>query len=221
MSKSACETSRSSRRKQVYLTCQPLFISPLFIDGASGSSTCPPGQGTRAGIDLVDGSLTKNAVQLFIPGASALQSATVYLSVLENGSEEVNRRTLGTAVAGTDTKAALKTFSNLKQNTRYTAVTHIGDVTKIISRFCFKTAADLEIRFGSGRAVGPGDSWSSGCFAFSSDRNHIQACLSGARNSSGSWARTDAEDGYDTLGTPPGGPVWAARPTDGPETAAA
>ncbi len=160
-------------------------------------------------------------MQVIIPGASALQSATVYLSVLENGSEEVNRRTLGTAVAGTDTKAALKTFSNLKQNTRYTAVTHIGDVTKIISRFCFKTAADLEIRFGSGRAVAPGDSWSSGCFAFSSDRNQIQACLSGARNSSGSWARTDAEDGYDTLGTPPGGPVWAARPTDGPETAAA
>ena len=164
------------------------------------------------GINLVAGSLTKNAVQLStrtvniqnvrvrIPGTNALQSANVYLSVLENGSKEAIRQTLGTAAVGTDVAADPKTFSNLKQNTRYTAVTHIGDVTKIISRFCFKTAADLEIPLGSGRGGdGPGDSWSSGCYAFSKDRNQILACFCGARNSSGSWARTDAEDGYEYM----------------------
>ena len=183
-----------------------------FIDGASGPSTCPPGQDIRTGINLVAGSLTKNAVQLstgtvniqnvrvLIPGASALQSANVYLSVLENGSKEAIRQTLGTAAVGTDVAADPKTFSNLKQNTRYTAVTHIGDVTKFISRFCFKTAADLEIPFGSGRGGdGPGDSWSSGCFAFSKDRNQINACLCGARNEAGEWARTDSEDGYEYI----------------------
>ncbi len=180
-----------------------------FIDGASGASTCPPGQTIRNGISLVDGSLTKNAVRLsysqvnfqnirvLIPGASTLQSATVYLSVLENGREEASRQTLGTASTGTDTTGGAKTFSNLKQNKQYTAVTHIGDVTKIISRFCFRTAADLEIPFMSGRAID--GSWSSGCFAFSKDRNQINACLCGARNSSGQWARTDSEDGYEYI----------------------
>ncbi len=183
-----------------------------FIDGASGASTCPPGQTIRNGISLVDGSLTKNAVRLsysqvnfqnirvLIPGTSTLQSATVYLSVLENGREEASRQTLGTASTGTDTTGGAKTFSNLKQNRQYTAVTHIGDVTKIISRFCFRTAADLEIPFMSGRGGdGPGDSWSSGCYAFSKDVNQIRACFCGARNSSGSWARTDAEDGYEYM----------------------
>ncbi len=182
-----------------------------FIDGASGTSACPSGQAIRSGISLVDGSLTTNAVQLstwtvsiqsvrLIPGARELQSATVYLSVLENGSTEVSRQTLGTVEVGTDVVAAPKTFGNLKQNMQYTAVTHIGDVTSVISRFCFKTAADLEIPFGSGRGGdGPGDSWSSGCYAFSKDPNQIRACFCGARNSSGSWARTDAEDGYEYM----------------------
>ncbi len=140
------------------------------------------------------------SIQALIPGARELQSATVYLSVLENGSTEVRRQTLGTAEAGMDVVADPKTFSTLKQNTRCTTVTHIGDVTSVISRFCFKTAADLEIPFGSGRGGdGPGDSWSSGCYAFSKNRNEINACLCGARNSDGSWARTDAEDGYEYI----------------------
>ncbi len=180
------------------------------LSAASGPSTCPSGQAVRTGIFLAGGTLTKNAaqlswvevsiqtVQLIIPGARSLQSATVYLSVLENGREEAGRQTLGTAVADTDVLGGSRTFSNLKQNTRYTAVTHIGDVTKVISRFCFKTAADLEIPFGSGRAV-TGDPWSSGCFAFSRDRSEINACLCGARNSSGSWARTDSEAGYEYI----------------------
>ncbi len=93
------------------------------------------------------------------------------------------------------------TFTNLKKGTRYIAAISVGtDATlNIVSKVCFKTEPDLEITFGSGRAVGPGDSWSSGCFAFSKDRNQIQACLCGARNSSGSWARTDSEDGYEYI----------------------
>ncbi len=183
-----------------------------FIDVTSGASACPSGQDIRTGISLVDGSLTTNEVRLLtwsvsitsihalFPETRKLQSAPVYLSVLENGNTEVRRQTLGTAKVGTDVAADPKTFSTLKQNTRYTAVTHIGDVTRILSRFCFKTAADLEIPFGSGRGGdGPGDSWSSGCFAFSTDRNEINACLCGARNASGAWARTDAEDGYEYI----------------------
>ena len=186
-----------------------------FIDGASGASACPPGQTIRTGIYLVSGSLTKNAVELStttinisnarvrIPEVG--QSATVHLSVLENGSKEASRQTLGIVAAGTDLVANLKTFSNLKQNRRYTAVTHIGDVTKFLSRFCFKTAADLNINVAHnlGAAVNPGETGpplrTSGCFAFSSDRSQIQACLCGARNASGEWARTDSEDGYEYI----------------------
>ncbi len=182
------------------------------ILGDTGSSACPSGQSIRNGISLVGGTLTKNAVQLsiwttsiqtvqlHIPGARELQSATVYLSVLENGRKEASRQTLGTVEVGTDLQGSDKTFSNLKQNTRYTAVTHIGDVTNVVSRFCFKTPADLEIPLGSGRGGdGPGDPFSSGCYAFSKDPNQIRACFCGARNSSGSWARTDAEDGYEYM----------------------
>ncbi len=39
MSKSACEASRSSRRKQVTLICQPLFISPFAYTDQSTSPT--------------------------------------------------------------------------------------------------------------------------------------------------------------------------------------
>ncbi len=181
------------------------------ILGKTGADACPSGHDIRAGIQIISGTLEKNKVQLStspvdigsvqnIPGSSALQSATVYLSVLENGMKEAGRQTLGIAAVGRDVMINLKTFENLRQNMRYTAVTHIGDTTKIISRACFKTAADLEIPLGSGRGgAGPGDSFSSGCYAFSKDPNQIRACFCGARNSSGSWARTDAEDGYEYM----------------------
>ncbi len=101
--------------------------------------------------------------------------------------------------------AGTRVFTGLKQNTRYVAALYTSRIinswrnSNAFARICFRTAADLEIPFGSGRAVGPGDSWSSGCFAFSKDPNQIRACLCGARNSSGRWARTDAEDGYEYI----------------------
>ncbi len=95
--------------------------------------------------------------------------------------------------------ARTRDFTGLKQNTRYTAVVHAGNAGSPFARLCFRTAADLEIPFGSGRAVGPGDSWSSGCYAFSKDRDQINACLCGARNASGQWAWTDSQDGYEYI----------------------
>ncbi len=90
-----------------------------------------------------------------------------------------------------------KTFATLKAGTRYTAVISLGSnvAENVLARSCFRTAPDLEIPLGSGR----GDSWSSGCYAFSKDPNQIRACFCGARNASGSWARTDAEDGYEYI----------------------
>ncbi len=110
------------------------------------------------------------------------------------------RKHLGTAtrVPVSPVPVGVHTFSGLKQNTRYTAVLHVGDSSNAFIRSCFRTAADLEIPFGSGRAV-TGDGWSSGCFAFSRDRNQIRACLCGARNASGQWEWTDSEDGYEYI----------------------
>ncbi len=181
------------------------------ILGDTGSSACPEGQSQIVGLVIPNGSVKKHAVQFATPSISlgelrvalsnpSLQSAVVYLSVLKNGREEASRQTLGTAVAGTSIVAGTQNFSGLKQNTKYTGILHAGNVSSPILRVCFKTAADLEIPLGSGRGGdGPGDSWSSGCYAFSKDPNQIRACFCGARNSSGSWARTDAEDGYEYM----------------------
>ncbi len=127
-----------------------------------------------------------------------------FFGVRESGGSISKTRKIGEPSFGFSLSPSATTFTGLKQNTPHVAVLYTtaggGSSSNPISRICFRTAADLEIPFGSGRGGdGPGDSWSSGCYAFSKDRNQILACFCGARNSSGQWAWTDSEDGYEYM----------------------
>ncbi len=189
-------------------------VSQSDILGGSGSGTCPPGvaQTDPTLISVAGGSLTKDAVRLSTPtmsmtairiytGRSVLSSAEVFLEVREDGVSRAGRIYLGRARLSPATAITARTrdFAGLKQNTRYTAILRTGNAGSPFARICFRTAADLEIPFGSGRSVGPGDSWSSGCFAFGGTRNQVLACMCGARNASGQWAWTDSQDGYEYI----------------------
>ena len=180
------------------------------IVGDTGSSACKSGQSElNATIATFGaGSLKKDSVQISTirltyqsvtsyVGTDIGGGRTIYLEVKgPNGQRVGNRKTLGSVriLPAESVAAQTTTVSSLTPNTRYTV--EVLAASKLIGKSCFRTALDLEIPFGSGRAVGPGDSWSSGCFAFGGTRQQILACLCGARNSSGQWARTDSGDGY-------------------------
>ncbi len=189
------------------------------ILGGTGAGTCTSLQEARAGRLTVSAGPTKYSIGISWPersiealltglGFSIGTGFPVFLAVLENQPSPslANNRNLGTVTSTNPLAAGSHTFTGLKQNTPYVAVLYTTRLfnswksNNALARLCFKTAADLEIPLGSGRGGdGPGDSWSSGCYAFSKDPNQIRACFCGARNSSGSWARTDAEDGYEYM----------------------
>ena len=186
------------------------------ILGATGAGTCTSLQEARAGRLTVSAGPTEDSIGISWPERSigALLSGLgfsigtdfpVFLAVFENQPSPslANNRSLGTVTSTSPLAAGSRTFTGLKQNTPYVAVLHTTRLfnswnnNNALVRLCFRTAADLEIPFGSGRAID--GTWSSGCYAFSKDPNQIRACFCGARNSSGSWARTDAEDGYEYM----------------------
>ncbi len=181
--------------------------------GDTGSSTCPDGQSELVPTIASTTNIGPDSVRIYTRTMSlaflrdrlnnqALLNIQARLSVMEVGSTEVSgRRTLGRAIAVPSESVPQKTenFGNLKLGTRYPPVIHTGNPSNpasVIARLCFRTGADPNIPFGSGRSVGPGDPWSSGYFALGGMRQQVTACLCGARNSSGQWARTDSEDGY-------------------------
>ncbi len=183
------------------------------ILGDTGSGACPSGQselnatiatvgaGSRKGdsAQISTIALTYASVGTYV-GSNIGGGRTIYLQVKgPNGRPVGSRTTLGTVrlLPAESVAAQTTTVSSLIPNTSYTV--EVTAAATLIGKSCFRTGFDLEIPFGSGRAVGPGDSWSSGCFAFSKDQNQIRACLCGARNSSGNWARTDSEDGYEYI----------------------
>ncbi len=184
-----------------------------ILDGTTGSTTCPEGQTERRPSLLIFGTPDASSVQVttasiapgFIPGQGFTGNnlrLSVYLSVVENGQTRVGSPVQLASSSLSDIAQQTRTLNNLKAGTRYTAVISLGTnvAENVLARSCFRTAPDLEIPLGSGRGgAGPGDSWSSGCYAFSKDPNQIRACLCGARNADGNWARTDAEDGYEYI----------------------
>ncbi len=182
-----------------------------IIQGTSNQAACPNGktQSTNRGtaFDVEDNSVTVSEVRIrtttftlsYLRNAlrnQGLPSVGVAIDLIENGGGK-RTITLGTAMTGTDVAGTTTPISNLKAGTSYAVELKLNGRTSFTD--CFRTAPDLNIPFGSGRAVGPGDSWSSGCFAFGGTRQQILACLCGARNSSGQWARTDSEDGYNHI----------------------
>jgi len=86
------------------------------------------------------------------------------------------------------------TFSGLKQNTHYVARLFNGST--VVARHCFRTAVSpgaMSRALGYHADIGR---HASGCFAFGGTPEQVQACLCGARNSSGTWRATNG-DGYD------------------------
>ncbi len=121
-------------------------------------------------------------------------------------------RNLGTVSTSTALPAGGQTFTGLKQDTPYVAVLYTSRIinswrnSNAFARLCFRTAADLERPLAHHDDINHGGQ-AGGCFAFAdlNGPNHRQkanACLCGARNSSGQWAQTDAEDGYEYISSP-------------------
>ena len=114
---------------------------------------------------------------------------------------------IGTVTADTPLAPFTRTFTGLQSNARHAVDLVAGsNVNNVLTTTCFRTGetpADMSRPLGHHADINHGD-WASGCFAFADrkGRNHRQkviACFCGARNSSGSWARTDAEDGYEYM----------------------
>ena len=183
-------------------------VDQTVLGGVTGPDACPTGITQQRSTILRAGNLTKDAAQISYSQLtlSALNSyysrssasTTVFIQLHENGVSRKGNGLLDSVTSSEPLPAGSRAFRGLKQNTRYTASLHRGTLAPF-ARICFRTAADLEIPFGSGRGGdGPGDSWSSGCYAFSKDRNQILACFCGARNSSGQWRWNDG-DGYEYM----------------------
>ncbi len=123
------------------------------------------------------------------------------------GSTARSNLSIGTVTADTPLAPVTRTFTGLQSNARHTADLVAGsNVNNVLATTCFRTGetpADLSRPLQYHDDINHGD-WASGCFAFAdlkgpNHRNKVQACLCGARNSSGQWARTDADAGYEYI----------------------
>ncbi len=187
------------------------------ILGDTGSSACPSGQSERNATIATfgAGSLKKDSVQISTirltyssvagyAGTNIGGGRTIYLEVKgPNGQRVGSPTTLGSVrISPAETVTAQTTIvSSLTPNTPYTV--EVLAVRTLIGKSCFRTAFDLErplAHYGDINHSGT----ASGCYAFvdlsdPSNRGKVQACQCGARNSSGQWARTDSEDGYEYI----------------------
>jgi len=175
------------------------------VSGSTGSSSCPGGltELNSTVPTIVSGSLKAKSIRIMTPQMSvsnlqtytgrSISFALVSLEVLGPNRQKVgSTRDLGTAGGGQSVSAATTTFSGLKPGTRYAVVVRTPSTP--IARRCFHTQGDLS------RALGWHDDiqmFAGGCFAGGLTREEIRACLCGARNRAGQWARTDAEDGFE------------------------
>jgi len=167
------------------------------ISDGTGSSSCPAGHmemNTQV-TTIVSGSLKSKSVSIMTPLLSvgniktytgrSFSFAQVSLEVLgPNGQRVGNQRVLGTAVGGQSIPAVTKTFTGLKPSTRYVVRARTPS-TPFASR-CFRTPADLNrgLQWHEDLQLHAG-----GCFAGGLTREEIRACLCGARNRAGQWAR--------------------------------
>jgi len=74
----------------------------------------------------------------------AINEYDVYLDLLKDGSSSVRKRAVGSVsnVPRTDLNFSIENFTNLDPDTPYTAVLHVGETSKPVSRLCFRTAPD-------------------------------------------------------------------------------
>jgi len=122
--------------------------------------------------------------------------------------------------------------SNRNDSERYChAYRHCPNSARIGARICFKTGPAESQMSRPISTPYPGGGTAGGCFAFGGTPEQVQACLCGARNSSGTWRATNG-DGYNladihrrtnpvgllarTDGTPPTEPAAAPGPAARP-----
>ncbi len=194
------------------------------FDGEAGQVHCPPGKthhtggsfitvrGTvkagRADIRTVR-QLTLADIRTAIPALATQTSIPISLVVYQDKTQRASG-VIGTVTADTPLARVNQTLSNLRSNTRHAVdLTAGGGINNILITTCFRTGetpADLSRPLGHHDDINHGD-WASGCFAFAdrkgpNHRQKVQACLCGARNSSGDWAQTDSEAGYEYISDP-------------------
>ncbi len=82
-------------------------------------------------------------------------------------------------------------------------------LNNVLTTICFRTGetpADLSRPLAHYDDINHGGT-AGGCYAFAdlngpSHRKKVNACQCGARNGSGQWARTDADDGFTYISSP-------------------
>ncbi len=190
------------------------------FDGEAGQVHCPPGKTHHTGgsfitvrgtvkadradirtVRLLDISTIQSIIPALGTQTSIPISLVVYQDKTRRGSEVIGNVTADTPLA------VNQTLNNLRSNTRHAVdLTAGNNVNNILITTCFRTGEtpeDLSRPLRHHDDINHGD-WASGCFAFAdrkgpNHRQKVQACLCGARNSSGQWARTDADAGYEYI----------------------
>ncbi len=126
------------------------------------------------------------------------------------GNSRTHLVSVGTVTGDTPLAPVTQTFSGLTSNTRHAADLVAGaGFNNVLLTACFRTGeipADLSRPLAHYDDINHGD-MASGCYAFTdlngpNLRKKINACQCGARNASGDWAQTDAEDGYEYISSP-------------------
>ena len=191
------------------------------FDGEAGQVHCPPGKTHQdTAFHVISGTvlakkadvglkarLGLNQIRGMLPDLADQTSIPVKIAVYR-GNSSTAIELIGTVTADTPLPIFTRTFSSLESNTRH-AADLVVRTDNIIATVCFRTGetpADLSRPFDQYDDINHGD-WASGCFAFAdlngpNHRKKVNACLCGARNASGDWARTDAGDGYEYISSP-------------------
>jgi len=182
-----------------------------LLNGKWGNDTCPPGHAedsgnylrwtnaASVGTDSVTFSTLGFALGSLRRETNTLAATriNVILNLYKNGTSFSGYQNLGAATAGTPVAPSTFTLSGLDSNTRYTAILHPSDDASPFAKACFRTGyADTNMnRKPDGNDLGKDSLGATGCFALGGERlgggdAAIRACLCGARNRLGQWART-------------------------------
>jgi len=188
------------------------------IGGKTGPSTCPPGvtesrttlmhfnapSAGETSVTISNAATSRSSLGMWA-GRPGTTSFKVALAVRDRNDTQVGRHNLGTITSTLSQQS--KTFDNLKAGQRYAARIEVApaNTSSVIVR-CFQMPPDLN-RAPAGGLTGLGSDplGATGCFAIGGVRYGggdaaIRACFCGARHTTtGKWARTDAEDGYEYM----------------------
>ncbi len=187
------------------------------LSAKTGSSACPLGvtekRQTLISIDSIEPGARSVTLSNAALSQASLRTHTGYPAIfffnvtvsLIGPDGLVGPRGIGSTDGTTVVAQKRVTFANLKPGARYSARLNgvpSGRPAVAFAIACFQMPPDLNTHVSTNLGTNP--LGASGCFAIGGVRwgggnAAIQACLCGARNGAGKWARTNAGDGYNYI----------------------